>query len=181
MEINRTKLIEKKVYGMLIESSKTLYLSVQSAYSLEEAFYLAKLEFEKISPKQRGVNDILDAKIGLFSMKTFVELENSPDIKIAPTGDLQTLKRNPIEEELDEMEKIMGSFGNNDFDRGRKKRTLPIQATTPPDLKDFEVKPEQEKNELMSKIIKTNDRELFLINIGKFTADEVKYIEERLK
>ena len=72
---NVKKLIEPKVYGLILESPETVFLSVQCAYSLEEAFMLAKLEFEKQNSIGQGyMNPLIGAKIGLFTVKTFGEL-----------------------------------------------------------------------------------------------------------
>ena len=177
-EPNRTKLVEKKVFGMLIESSKTLYLSVQAAYSLEEAFFLAKLEFERIGPKKRGFNDIVDAKISLFSVKSFTELENTPDTQAMTPEDSQIIKVNTMEDEMAEMERLMRSFGgeSNGIRKPLNKNSLvkPIEQKVEPT-------PEDNKNALMHLIIKSKDSSLLEEHRNAFTESEIKYIEERLK
>jgi hypothetical protein len=182
---NRTKLVEKKVFGMLIESSKTLFLSIQAAYSLEEAFFLAKLEFEKISPNKRGLNDIVDAKISLFSSKTLTELDNTPETKDMTFGDFQPIKVNTAEDEMKEMERLMRSFEGEPPSRMMKienrkseRKTLDIPVVP---VEKAPPTPAEIKNELMLLIIKTKDVALLEENRKSFSTSEIKYIEERLK
>lgn len=181
---NRTKLVEKKVFGMLIESSKTLFLSIQAAYSLEEAFFLAKLEFEKISPSKRGLNDIVDAKISLFSSKTLTELDNTPETKDMTFGDLQPIKVNTREDEMEEVERLMRAFegepsGRMNRQNRKSERKIPDAPVVP--VEKRELTAEEAKNALMNLIIKSKDASLLDEHRKSFSASEIKYIEERLK
>ena len=71
------KLIRKvkpQVYGLLLEFPNTSFLSVQCAYSLEEATMLAKIEFQKTETPSPNPQPVGVARINLFAIKTFEEL-----------------------------------------------------------------------------------------------------------
>ena len=78
---------EPKIFGLLIENQRTLFLSVQFSYSLEEAFLMAKQEFIIQNPKSE--EKLLGAKISLFTIKNlnemFFDSTNQPAIiKVEP-------------------------------------------------------------------------------------------------
>lgn len=177
MQNKEQRVIEPKVFGLLLENQATVFLSVQYAYSLEEAFLLAKLEFEKQNPMRRGVvNPLMGAKIGLFSIKTVQELLNSPSL-----NDLVDPKI------MDEIGKIQ--------EAANKTRDLPVPEDLSPDItkpiseifggqakknkdKTSEI---SEKNSIMQKIVESKDKELFEKNKKLFSKAERSYLKERIK
>ena len=174
--------VPPKVYALLIESQKNFFLSVQYAYSLEDAFYLARLEFaEQNPPTKNGMPNTLDgAKIGLFTIKTVSKL-------------------------TDDIEKIPSAKGNSTYlikDEGLEPATpeeimdavdklFPIIPVTPalpkiPKVKEevipkLSTDPGVIKNNLMGEIISKGDIGLYNKNKHLFTTAERKYIKEHLK
>lgn len=70
----RNKPIMGKIYSLVIESKSHMFLSVQYAHSLEEAFVLAKMEFNRINPSRDNMSSLSGAKIGLFTVKSINEM-----------------------------------------------------------------------------------------------------------
>lgn len=161
------KEIEPKVYGLLLESMDTVFLSLQHAYSLEEAFVLAKLEYEKQNPQRTGpLNPLMGAKIGLFSIKTIKELTQPSELdKI-----IKKLPRilNPVPNP--DAENIIRTFTGPTYTLGNNKKSSSKLSLT-----------EKEKNSLMRKIIKGKDIKMFKKNKGVFNSEEIKYLGEKLK
>lgn len=176
---NSKKAIEKKIYGLLIEFSETIFLSVQFAYSLEEAFALAKAEFERHNPSKRfGINyQLLGAKIGLFAIKSMNELVSAPK--------LNKPEISKIERAFDKL----GGLPAPDDAMGKsiiEMLSLPvphqentIQKVEP--VKNVKKSRMEEKNRLMKLIIENKDKNLFEVSKSVFTKSERSYIEERIK
>jgi len=179
--------LEKKVITLLLESSKTFFLSVQYAYSLEDAFVMAKMEFEKMNPRSRGGNSLDGAKIGLFSVKTMDEFVAETEL---PTinNSIQTLengvgqiKIGALEGEdlvdmLEQVAKPIRRFGHNPF---KKPEPAPKIEVIAPEL--VTQTPEQKKKEIMEQIIKTKDRRILEMNKDLFTPYEIMYLEDKIK
>ena len=170
-----TKVIPKRVYGLLLESNKTFFLSVQAAFSLEEAFYYAKLEFERMHPSKQGGNSLDGAKISLFSSKTFEELDKTKDLVE------QRSVSASIIEERDTFKKAIGEEIGDLFDMFGRVPEAPRKGLNKPPKEALFPTPEESKNNLMNLIIKFKDTALFEQNKGTFTEAEIKYIQERLK
>jgi hypothetical protein len=175
------KTISKKIYALLLESSKTYFLSVQSAYSLEDAFLLAKIEFAKLNPLSKGENSLEGAKIGLFSIKTVEELNSQNSDKITSVDSaIQT------QEETSSGRTVkIGQVDPEDFLKILEEGFLP--KTRKSDIKKIIPKtpPEEEsktkKNKLMLEIIKSKDKRILEMNKELFTPEEIKYIEKQME
>jgi len=197
MQSDEKKLIDKKVYGLLIEiNNKNLFISVQTAFSLEEAFQLAGKEFQTLNPPRRTGEDLFKgSKIVLFTIKTFEDLAFSNSIPIlniktepknASKEDIQALGK-----EIDETLKLMGMM----FDGPRsikkpiistgvrikeqeKKLPFPMPRLEKPVEKVLTK--EEEKNNLMRMIIATKDKKLFEQNKKSLSRAEKAYITKHL-
>ncbi len=172
MENKEEKSVVPKVYALLVESQKNFFLSVQYAYSLEDAFYLARLEFAAQNPPKNGIPNTLDgAKIGLFSIKTVSQLTKDID-KLTPGGNNSTY---PLKDPLDEpatMEDIMDIMDSMLPNPPKiNKVVIPIPPVTQ----------KEDKNSLMKEIIEKKDIGLFNKVKHTFTPAERKFIKEHLK
>lgn len=161
--------IHKKIYGVILENKETVFLSVQLAPSLEDAFIQAKFEFERINPTQTiNGNPMNGAKIWLFTVKTVDEL-------IRETRAISEIQ-GADKIKIDEWKKVAKNFETPPVKKINKK----------PKIEDIKSKqnPEEEKrvlkNLLMKKIIDNKDKKAFEENIGIFTDHERSYIMERL-
>ena len=149
---NNERVVEPKVYGMLLESRETNFLSIQYAHSLEEAYVLAKIEFETILPERKGFNNpLIGSKIGLFSVKTIKELTTQPN-------QLDMLLR---KQEMTKREKP----NHNLITASEEVKTDPLS----------------QKNVLMQEIIKNKDIEKLRKNKDVFTKSERDYIRALIK
>jgi len=70
-----TREVKPQIYGLLLDFPHTSFLSVQCAYSLEEAIVFAKLEFQKTEELANNSQPIGMAHVNLFAIKTFEELD----------------------------------------------------------------------------------------------------------
>ena len=145
------KIVEPKIYGLLLESPETVFLSVQCAYSLEDAIVLAKLEFEKQNSVKLGgiLNPLIGAKVGLYAIKTVKEL----------------LEKNDPVEKVKDLE-VTPSVAPNEKTGAEKIKLLLT---------------EKEKNLLMKEIVVKKDMELFKKNHKMFSNTEIKYLKAQLK
>lgn len=161
MPLELEKRIKPKVFALLIEFMESSFLSIQYAYSLEEAFLMAKLEFEKENSKLglAPLSSLLGAKVGLFVIKRFDDLVyEKPKIPRLP--------------DLREVKKAFDEF------------STPVMPVLPiPNNKSIvEKKPSlTAKNTLMKEIVEKKDFEKFNQNKNLFTKAERKYIEEKIK
>jgi hypothetical protein len=153
---NLKRTIEPKVYALLLKSPETIFLSIQYTYSLEEAFVLAKLEFEKQNPARTGwLNPLMGAEIGLFTIKTVRELTSTLR---PPQND--TVMRKP--------------------EAPAPAAVNPTQE--PPEVQKIKLLlTQKEKNSLMKEIIDTKDLDKFQKNKQIFSDVEIKYIKGKLK
>lgn len=165
MKANPKKIVEPKVYGLIIEFGDTIFLSIQYAYSLEDAFIMAKLEFDRQNPKRPGVgNPLLGAKIGLFSIKTLKDLMTDPK-----------LIQKKTEDKKKEIARIFDSFAE------AIKPKTPIAISSPEKPEEVKAILLAEKNKLMKEIIKNKDRVMFEKSKELLTEAERRYIEEHIK
>ena len=171
MQTNETikKTIEPKVYGLILESRETVFLSIQYAYSLEEAFILAKLEFERLNPSRKGINNpLIGSKIGLFTVKTIEEL-TSPENMF---NNVENLEKREAAEIFKGISELISAQG------------VPTPLNNPPEKKVEPppvVSPEKEKNTLMQQIIKSKDTVMFEKHKGLFSKAEKAYLRGHLK
>ena len=170
---NESKTVFKKIYAIILETvfqkmPGSVHLSIQSAYSLEEAFALAKIEFFKLFPVNEKMPDELipSFRISLFTTKTFREINNSKDLKTQFLNSSMIDTKDNTKEEKEMIEDMLNSF-NEDEPKMDKKRVVPK-------------KPEG-KNDLIKEIIKNNDKDKFEKNKTKFSESERKYIKALLK
>src|SRR3990167_7004381 len=164
------KTIEPKVYGLILESRETVFLSVQFAYSLEEAFILAKLEFEKLNPNRRGINNpLIRSKIGLFTIKTIDEL-TSPENMLNNTENIEKTEARKVLEGISELMSAQGAPSVTE-EPIKKEESIPPAP----------VSKKIEKNILMQQIIKNKDIGMFEKNKRLFTGPEKAYLKGHLK
>ena len=81
------RVFEKKFFAIFLEMERSSYLSVQYAYNLEEAFNLAKIEYGNIKHAPATHNlaaELATARVGLFTAKTFAELNDPKKHILAP-------------------------------------------------------------------------------------------------
>lgn len=147
---------ENNVYAMLLEVRDALFLSVQYASSLEEAFNQAKLEFHRLNPQPSGFdNSMLGMKIGLFSFKTFNQMisenKNYHERKLKRIS----LKKEKIVEKVEPRKDV--------------------------EIKKVEFSQEEVKNMIMAEIIAKKDRKLLREYKELLTENDLKYIENEIK
>lgn len=164
MENNKETTKQYKIFGLLLEVRDTVFLSVQYASSLEEAFAQAKLEFYKINPlvKNSAIGNLLGSKIGLFTIKSIKELTEENE-----TFYSRRVAYEKIEEENKKNPSIK-KFIKQPTEMDNVKKVDPIQLEL------------EKKNQLMRLIIVQKDKDLFEKNKDLFTDSESQYIIERL-
>ena len=175
--LNRMENKEKKVFGLLLESLQTMFLSIQYAENLEEAYALAKNEFSRMNPSlvKNGVPvSLAEAKIGLFTIKTMNELISN-NIQINQNDNIvkNTISKNVIEElpivkDLKELGEIFNSFSDSEKEKSEQNKKQKLT-------------PEEEKNLLMKKIIDNKDKQLFKEKKSMFSKPECAYLKSFLK
>ncbi len=164
-----TKIIENmKVFALVIEAEGTIFLSIQNAESLEEAFSLAKIEFQKTNPQMVGKNPLVGGKIGLFTSKTVDEI-----VKEGFT------KSQRIDEFMKKEEEHI-----NEFNKAVKLMSTPSPLKpikTPQQPKPIQqLDPSDAKNMLMKVIIENKDLEKLKENKAIFSTSERKYMTEKI-
>ena len=186
--IEITKKEPKKVYALLLESPSTTFLSVQYARSLEEAFALAKLEFEQQHLGMVGLdNPLMGSKIVLFAIKEVKELTMSPNLLEKAQHDAKVMEEEAyqrVEKERErDVEKFVKDYNPKDFEQPAGKTGM-LKALTSTGFKYIPLdgkEAKKTKSELMVEIIRNKDVEAFKKNRGLFTPAERKYIQEHLK
>lgn len=163
MNQNKVKKVEKKVYSLVVELADISFLSMQCAESLEEAFVLAKLEFEQQNLVQKDIP--FNAKIGLFVVKTVNELINAPDLQDIIDTKQQTEKK------VSDAFKILNAQSKTELFETNSKKTKKTEIN----------KKDSSKNILMKLIIDTKDEITFEKNKSLFTVAERKYLKKQLK
>lgn len=162
------KTTERRVYGLILESQETVFLSIQFTYSLEEAFLLAKLEFEKLNPHRRGENNpLVGAKIGLFTVKTLSELTSQKRLAA-----LENITPDEARKMLDGISALMSA---------EEKNPTPNEVLDTPQEKTIELHPRKKKNHLMQQIIKDKDETMFKKHKDLFSKAEKSYLKAHLK
>lgn len=152
------KEVNDKVYALMLEGEDLKYMSLQYASSLEEAYTLAKLEFEKDNPKMTGINNpLLASKIGLFTIKTINKL-------LVTNRDLSEIKINKRIKKIDieELEETKNF---------KKIATIVKKKITK----------KEEKNKLIEEIIKKKDLKVLEKSKDLLTLNEYKYVMSQIK
>lgn len=175
MEDSTRRIVMKKVYALMLKSERTYFLSVQAAYSLEEAFDLAKREFVDMNPVRRGNNSLEGAEIGLFAIKTLDELSKMPD----PTFKQENSQIQAESRKEPKLGSMLDFFEDEFEKRGTKYES--IVPAKPKEKKMVEIDAKDAKNMIMKEIVDKKDRELFEQNRGMFSAAECAYLEKRLQ
>lgn len=160
---------EPKVYGLILESKETVFMSIQYTYSLEEAFILAKLEFEKLNPHRRGVNNpLVGSKIGLFTIKSVEELTSSENMLIPEA----TEKVGEARKVLEGISELMSAQGGTPGPENIPEKIEPDPAP---------VSRKEKKNTLMQQIVRAKDMSMFEKHKSLFTKAEKAYLKGHLK
>lgn len=170
MELKETTK-QYKIYGLIIEVRDTVFLSVQYASCLEEAFAQAKLEFQKVNPLLRSKVSINGAKIGLFTIKSVQELSE------------ENFNFNINREAYDkiEQEEMKKSSNNSVKSPSIEKFLKPKEVMEKiAQLANGQNQDIENKNKLMKLIISQKNKELFEKNKSIFTANETQYLLEHL-
>jgi hypothetical protein len=180
--LNNSKEVKAKVYGILIESNKNFFISVQYAYCLEDAFNLAKIEFiEQNEGIGNPIYPLVGAKIGLFTIRELDSLEKDiAKIKNISSSSIYNIPEEKNDSSADEIIDKMLNILTEEV----PKEMLPlkrIELTKPERKTKVSKTPKEIKNELMKEIIAKNNIELFLANESMFSAAEKKYIKEQLR
>lgn len=160
----KNNLTEKlKVFGLVVESQGLAYLSIQYATSLEVAFALAKLEFEKSNPEQFGEkNPLIGGKISLFTSKTMENLINEGSVWIDKMLDYKKKAEKDIKNTLKAPPKD------------------PTPQALPLPKKKVQLDPAEVKNMLMKVIIEKKDLEKLNKNKHLFTKNDIKYMKDKI-
>jgi hypothetical protein len=153
-----------KIYSLVLENKDTSFLSIQVSHSLEEAYLLAKLEFEKLNiNKPRFHGKMEGAKIGMFTTRLLEEIVMIDNALHGINGSIE------IEEEhLKEMEEIIKSIETD-------------KVVEKPPTKEQVKNPVTEKNQLMKQVIESKDIEIFNKFKGRFSRAEREYILAEFK
>lgn len=149
-----------RAYSMLLEIRDTLFLSIQYATSLEEAFNQAKLEFHRLNPPAAGVdNSLIGAKIGLFTIKSFDQMVHENKVYKERQLERIALKHRKVEQ----------------------RAQLPIKEIKKPvEIKKVQLDPAEVKNIIMKEIITKKDKKLLALHKTLFNTNEIKYLTEEL-
>lgn len=168
-----------KVYGLVLEAKEQIFLSIQYATSLEDAFAMAKLEYEKLNPLRVGINNPFNgSKIWLFTIKSVTDLVEG---KVALPRTPMQFKRLKIEEARTRINKMLDGVNTEGsvVDTEKEKENHIQKEMINVIKKGNEVK--NTKNKLMKKIIDEKDMGLFEQNKDLFTPHDVQYIQDSLK
>jgi|2_EtaG_2_1085320.scaffolds.fasta_scaffold00049_31 hypothetical protein len=190
MEIIQKKktsvVVQPQVFGLLIEFPENSFISVQCAYSLEEAFALAKMEYEEQNASFGKRETFAGAKINLFAIKTLDEIQNAPSLREVIEKSEERIKG--------QMSEALNIFKR--IDENTLKNTSGISPTQPDFVAPLRIplndapapkkaKPLKltkiQKNKLMKQIVKDKDKDSFEKNKSFFTLAEQSYLLEKLK
>ena len=149
------KIIEQVVYSLLLEYPESSFLSIQYAYSLEEAIYKAKEEYYRVQKNILGnsFRETYAPKLSLFTSRSLKEI----------VGDSETTDK--IFEHYKKLQE-------------RKKEKAKVNKNS--QIKSDKVR-SKNNNALMKEIIDKRDSKLLQENIKKLSKNEVLYIKSRLK
>lgn len=176
MEQNRQITKENKIFAIVIEIRETVFLSVQYASCLEEAFAQSKLEFERINPLIKPKLGSSGAKIGLFTIKSVEELTEENF-----NFNNNRAAHQKLEEE--EMKKIIPGPSVKNFLNPAKVMEKIDKLVNESKEEISIIKTEnlkKEKNLLMAKILKEGNEKIFKEFKALLTKEEQLYIREQL-
>lgn len=169
--VRKTKIVvEPQVYAVLLEITDGInYISLQCAYSLEEAFGLAKLEYEEQNAFFRNNKPFPGAKVSLFAIKTLGELQHAPSLK-----EVVNEKQKQLQGAVNDVFKVFNKLSKVD-------QVSPEPQSVPESVPDPKIITKVEKNKLMKQIIADKDNKSFELHKVNFTEAERSYIKEKLK
>lgn len=175
---NEPRMVEKQIYSLVVETEVTRFLDIQAAYSLEEAFYLAKMEYDRRVHNGVTSSDLDGAKIHLFTIKTFNELArpNEEEVHtVVKQFNLGRVGKTTLKKVFDTIE------GLAKLSEAPELEIEPNPAGRKPSLVRQLLSPEEEKNALMQQIIKDKDVKKCEALKKSFTPAEYKYLKEHLR
>jgi len=149
------KLIEQAVYSLLLEYPESSFLSIQYAYSLEEAMYQAKEEYCELQKKILGnsFRETYAPKLSLFASKSLDGLVNDSEM------------RDKMFEHYNKMQKAKKVIKKDDIKKRIKSDKVGLKNN----------------NDLMKEIIEKKDLELLKKNIKVLSDSETLYIKSKIK
>ena len=152
---NTQKSVSPSIYALILEGRGTVFLSIQFAYNLEDAFSMAQNEFIRQNPKV-SLDVMQGARINLFAIKTIDQLFSETHVVDTPkeTGILQ---------------------------RGQAIKVPVPKPKVKEEIKEEVKEVSLTKNELMHKIINDKDFKLLKMSTNIFTKAELKFLKEKLK
>jgi len=142
---------EVKIYAMLLERQDALFMNVQAAYCLEDAFQMARLDFEKVNPGLPKQN----FKITVFDVKRIDELFKDPKVESFMKRTREIPMEVPLVPEA-------------------KERVLSSQEI-------IEKSIARKKNHIMKTISENKDEKMFRENKPFFTEAEKQFLRSKLK
>jgi hypothetical protein len=152
-----TKQTSPSIYSLILEGKGITFLSIQFAYSLEDAFSMAQNEFIRQNPKA-SPEVMQGARINLFAIKTIDQLFAKTKIIEKESEPGVLLPGQAI--------KVQVPVRRSRIKEGPKEVIKEVSLT---------------KNELMHKIINDKDFKLLKISTNIFTKAEIKFLKEKLK
>ncbi len=177
------KIIKRKIYSLLLESNKFSFLSVQYAFTLEEAIFLAKVEFEKDNPHKSLLIKSEAIRLSLYSSKTIEDLNSTVSDENIEHNSSPLIKKETklIPQELQEMfDSLEVEELDKELDKIRKVKEIP-EDKLPTEECPTPLDPKSEKNVLIKRIIDEKNEDLFKRHKASLSANERKYIIKRLK
>lgn len=159
-----SKKVEPQIYSILLEGKGVMFMSMQFAYSLEDAFSMAQNEFLKQNPINATI--MQGATIKLFAIKTIDQLFFEANIS---KGLVPSLPK--FEKELDNLKKEF-----NQITTPMLEEITPVQ-----EVKEVVKEVVLTKNELMKKIIDDKDQKLLKISKNIFTKNEMLFLKQKIK
>jgi len=147
----KQRIKKNKIYSMLLENNYNLFLSIQYASSLEEAYTLAQEEFK------HGVSSVIEHNMA----------DDFGGVKML----LYTTKER---NELVETKKEFNTYDNN---RSFINPPIKIEEQKSNNVNSKN----DDKNKLMKSIIESRNIDEFEKNKDKFNKNEIKYIKEQLE
>jgi hypothetical protein len=159
------KIVEPRIYALLLEAPEIVTLTLQTAYSLEEAFMLAKEEFEENNPHLiiGTMSPLSGSKINLFTSKSLKEI-------------LLSKKNKKVKIKSVNITDLFSPLQN--LSHRHMGYTIPEEKVAE---KTKGLKEKENKNFLMKEIIKTKDKKKLNRNKNKFNKEEIKYLREHIE
>lgn len=160
---------EPRVYALTIEGKEFVFMDLQVAYSLEEAFDQAQKEFLRLNPS--FINRPLNSRIHFFCVKT-----------------LQELFGNNVALKSENSNTFPQTIPTRSNDRPNNKLPIYPPQNIIVNSSSNAAKPEIDpkkvaeiKNSLMKTIISTKDKNLMEANRSIFTENEIQFLLDKIE